>query len=87
MILVAHHDKPLELTAKGTARRNICLAKYEVEIEAIYDAMESSSYAGPLPPTIWDPTTIHSFVREVVEGIMERPVLVDDDLFSLGCDR
>lgn len=38
MILIVDPAKPLELTAKGTARRNVCLAKYEDEIETIYES-------------------------------------------------
>ncbi|KZV68636.1 acetyl-CoA synthetase-like protein [Peniophora sp. CONT] len=86
MILVAHHEKPLELTAKDTVRRNICLAKYEEEIAALYEAVEDSSHAGPVSPSTWSPESTIAFIREVAQTIMERDILVDDDLFSLGCD-
>lgn len=86
MILVASPQKPLELTAKGSARRNACLAKYEDEIEAIYEAAESS-YDGPQPPVTWTPESTLEFVRSVVEIALGKKVVENDELFSLGCDR
>ena len=38
MILVTNPAKPLELTAKGSVRRSVCLAKYDEEIEEIEEA-------------------------------------------------
>ena len=87
MILIAHPEKPLEVTAKGTVRRNICLAKYKDEIAALYKAVDDSSHVGPEAPTSWTPETAPVFVREVVEIVMGREVPVGVDLFSLGCDR
>ena len=86
MILVANPAKPLELTAKGTPRRNVCLAKYEAEIEAIYAAAESSR-DGPQPPSTWTPESTLAFVHSVVEAAMDQKVAENDELFSLGCDR
>ena len=71
MILVANPAKPLELTAKGTPRRNVCLAKYEAEIEAIYAAAESSR-DGPQPPSTWTPESTLAFVHSVVEAAMDQ---------------
>ena len=46
MILIASPDKPLEHTAKGTARRGVCLQLYAGEIDALYAAEDGESYAG-----------------------------------------
>lgn len=86
MILVTDPAKPLELTAKGSARRNVCLAKYEDEIEAIYTAADSSR-DGPLPPSTWTPESTLDFVHAVVEAAMDQKVGENEELFSLGCDR
>ncbi|KAI0325854.1 acetyl-CoA synthetase-like protein [Cubamyces sp. BRFM 1775] len=41
MILLTSPDKPLEYTAKRTARRGVCLALYAKEIEDIYASTEA----------------------------------------------
>ena len=86
MILVTNPAKPLELTAKGSVRRSVCLAKYDEEIEAIYKAAESSQ-DGPQPPTTWTPESTLEFVQAVVELALDHQVAGDDDLFSIGADR
>ncbi|VDB87373.1 unnamed protein product [Peniophora sp. CBMAI 1063] len=85
MILVTSPEKPLEWTAKGTVRRNVSLAKYEDEIEAIYKAAESS-HDGPQRPATWTPETTLAFVHAVVEMALSQKVSENDELFSLGCD-
>lgn len=87
MILIASPAKPLELTAKGSTRRNVCLTMYENEIEAIYRDVDDSSHVGPEPPASWTFDTISEFVRAVVENVMHRAVEESSELFSLGCDR
>ena len=86
MILVSNTEKPLELTAKGTPRRSVCLAKYDDEIGALYRAAESSQ-DGPRPPYSWTPESTFEFVQAVVEIAMGRKVAEDDDLFAVGADR
>ncbi|VDC04878.1 unnamed protein product [Peniophora sp. CBMAI 1063] len=86
MILVASPDKPLELTAKGNPRRNICLAAYEKEIETIYSNVEESSNVGPEPPALWTPVETLDYIRAVVKTIMGQDLGDGDELFSLGCD-
>ncbi|KAJ8474390.1 hypothetical protein ONZ51_g7252 [Trametes cubensis] len=41
MILLTSPDKPLEYTAKRTARRGVCLALYSKEIEDVYASAEA----------------------------------------------
>ena len=86
MILVTSPKKPMELTAKGTARRNVCLAHYEDEIEAIYSAADSPE-DGLQRPAIWTPESTLEFVRAIVEVALERKVEENAELFSIGCDR
>ncbi|VDB85408.1 unnamed protein product [Peniophora sp. CBMAI 1063] len=70
MILVATPAKPLELTAKGSARRNAA----------------ETSQDGPHPPSSWTPESTLEFVQAVVEMAMEQTVPEGADLFALGCD-
>jgi hypothetical protein len=88
MILVTHPDKPLELTAKATPRRGICLKAYAQEISDLYDEIERSSQTEQRPPEIWTTGSTLEFVRGVVHHVMVSiRVGDDDDLFSNGCDR
>jgi hypothetical protein len=87
MIIVTSPEKPLELTAKGSIRRNICLAKYDSEIEELYMAVEDSSQSGPQPPAEWTPESTLDFVEAVVHKVTEQHLDVNDDLFQHGCDR
>jgi hypothetical protein len=87
MILVTDPDKPLELTAKGSARRNICLAKYEIEIDELYRAIEESSLDAPEPPSEWTPETTLEYVRAIVYAALQQSLEETDDFFQHGCDR
>ena len=87
MIIVTNPEKPLELTAKGSVRRNICIAKYETEIEELYRAVEESSQIGIKPPAEWTPESMLDFVQTIVHKVMGQPVGETDDLFQNGCDR
>ena len=87
MILVASINKPLELTAKGSVRRNVCLADYAAEIDVIYKAAEDSAQAGPEPPASWTWDSTLEYVQAVVDAVMEEKVSPDEDLFAVGCDR
>jgi len=42
MILVTSPDRPFALTQKGTPQRSDALNKYEVDIQAAYEAFEVS---------------------------------------------
>ncbi|KAI0743085.1 acetyl-CoA synthetase-like protein [Daedaleopsis nitida] len=87
MIMVTKLSKPLEYTAKGTPRRQVCLKAYTDEIDALYKRVEESSQIDMPPPRNWAPDTVHRFVGAVVRKVMENPGLKDDeDLFLQGCD-
>jgi hypothetical protein len=87
MIIVTEDSKPMELTAKGTARRNYMLKRYEEEIDSLYKLVDSISDSGPSPPTEWTPDKTLRFVRAVVLHFLEHSVADQDDLFQQGCDR
>ncbi|OCH89652.1 acetyl-CoA synthetase-like protein [Obba rivulosa] len=86
MIVVTSPSKPLEFTAKGTPRRQICLNAYESEIDAAYAAVENSSQTDLAPPPEWTQDTAIAFVRAVVEKVLAMSLAADDDLFQNGCD-
>lgn len=88
MIMVTKPDKPLEYTAKGTPRRQVCIASYAEEIDALYKRVEESSQIELPPPHNWSPESVHEYMRDVVKKIMKNGDLRDeDDLFQQGCDR
>ncbi len=88
MIMVTKPEKPLEYTAKGTPRRQVCIASYSEEIDALYKKVEESSQLDIAPPRDWSPESVHEYVREVVQNVMKNPNIGDtDDLFQQGCDR
>ncbi|TFK88243.1 acetyl-CoA synthetase-like protein [Polyporus arcularius HHB13444] len=87
MIMVTKSSKPLEYTAKGTPRRQVCIAAYADEIDALYKRVEESSQTDLLPPRDWAPETVHEYVRDVVKKVMKNIALQDeDDIFQHGCD-
>ncbi|KAJ6459713.1 hypothetical protein C8R47DRAFT_1028048 [Mycena vitilis] len=86
MILVANPAKPIELTPKGTPRRQAVLNMYETEIKDIYTAVEESSQTHLSAPTEYDSASSLQFIRRVVaEAMVEMPG-DDDDIFQHGCD-
>ena len=90
MILVASQSKPFLYTSKGTTRRQVCIAEYDAEIRAAYDAVAESSQSHIEPPTIWDMEGTTDFVRDVVIHVMgDTGGKVNDDaeLFQVGLDR
>ncbi|OBZ74288.1 L-aminoadipate-semialdehyde dehydrogenase large subunit [Grifola frondosa] len=46
MIMVTNPTKPLEYTAKGTPRRQVCIQAYNEEIDALYRRVAESSQTG-----------------------------------------
>ncbi|KAI0758786.1 acetyl-CoA synthetase-like protein [Fomes fomentarius] len=87
MIMVTKPSKPLEYTAKGTPRRQICIKAYDEEIDALYKRIEESSQVDTPPPRDWAPETIRIYVTEVVRKVMKNVAVKDsDDLFQQGCD-
>ena len=86
--MVTNPSKPLEYTAKGTPRRQVCIKAYEAEIDQLYARVEESSQVDLEPPSQWSPDSIREYVRGLVRRVMDRPTLGDDDdLFQQGCDR
>ncbi|KAI0673239.1 acetyl-CoA synthetase-like protein [Trametes maxima] len=87
MIMVTAPDKPLEYTAKGTPRRQVCIAAYAPEIDALYKRVEESSQIELGPPRDWAPETTREYVKSVVRTVMENESVKDeDDIFQQGCD-
>ena len=87
MIIVANTSKPLQLTAKGTVRRQVMINEYADEIAAAYALVESSSIRDIAPPAIWGINETVAFVKEIVEKILGRAVDAEEDLFQVGADR
>ncbi|EED77357.1 predicted protein, partial [Postia placenta Mad-698-R] len=86
MILIAKPSKPFSYTHKGTVRRAPAIKDYEEEINALYDAVDSSSQSAMEPPAHWDNKSAASFIRTVVEKLVTVPLKDEDDIFQHGCD-
>ncbi|KAJ6598643.1 hypothetical protein B0H10DRAFT_2085224 [Mycena sp. CBHHK59/15] len=86
MILVADPTKPIELTAKGTPRRQAILDMYQDEIRDVYIAVEESSQTHLRAPEKYDAQGSLQFVRSVVAEVMLEMPGDDDDIFQHGCD-
>lgn len=87
MILVADPSKPIELTAKGTPRRQAVLDMYQHEIRDVYAMVEQSSQTHLTAPENYDAATSLEFIRRVVAEVMVEIPGDDDDIFQRGCDR
>ena len=88
MIMVTKPEKPLEYTAKGTPRRQVCIAAYADEIDALYERVEESSQTDLPPPRDWAPETVYEYVGDVVRKVLNNHTIGDDeDIFQNGCDR
>ena len=92
MIVVTSPNRPFLYTGKGTIRRQACIAEYEKEIKAAYDAVAESSQAHIDPPPAWDLEGTKDFVRKVVTHVMGDAsgggkVKEDTELFQVGLDR
>ncbi|KAK7050236.1 acetyl-CoA synthetase-like protein [Favolaschia claudopus] len=86
MILIADPSRPVELTAKGTLRRQTVLDLYKEEIHAVYEAVAQSSQIHLDAPQEFDSQSSLEFVRRVVAEVMLDLPGDDDDLFQQGCD-
>jgi hypothetical protein len=87
MILVASLSKPIEVTAKGTPRRQAVLEIYAQEIARIYSAVEDSFQKNLAAPIDFDIFSSLEFVRKVVGEVMPELPADDADIFQHGCDR
>lgn len=87
-IIVNDPAKPLEYTAKGTPRRQVCIAAYEPEIDALYARVEQSSQKDLPLPRDWSLAVITEYVGDLVRKVMKNSALEDtSDIFLEGCDR
>lgn len=87
MIIVASPSKPFEYTSKGTPRRHFMTARYDQEIQALYDTVRESAQIDSPIPEVWTEESVFQFVGEVVRKVMKRDVPADADFFQQGCDR
>lgn len=87
MIIVASPSKPFEYTSKGTPRRHFMTARYDQEIQALYDTVRESAQIDISVPEDWTEEFVLQFVGEVVRKVMKRDVPADADIFQQGCDR
>lgn len=87
MIIVASPSKPFEYTSKGTPRRHFMTARYDQEIQALYDTVRESAQIDISVPEDWTEESVLQFVGEVVRKVMKRDVPADADIFQQGCDR
>ncbi|KZT23998.1 putative aminoadipate reductase [Neolentinus lepideus HHB14362 ss-1] len=88
MILVSDPKKPLPRAAKGTVQRKPTIALYEKEIDALYEAVESSFKSVNVePPKSWTTTDLVPWLLQDAEQINhERKVDPEGDLFEQGFD-
>ncbi|KAI0830379.1 acetyl-CoA synthetase-like protein [Trametes gibbosa] len=87
MIMVTLPNKPLEYTAKGTPRRQVCIAAYDAEIDALYSRLEEASQSDLVPPREWSMENTREYISGVIQRVMKNPNIKDeDDIFQNGCD-
>ena len=87
LIVIASPLKPLEVTAKGSPRRQPSLDAYSDEIENAYKALEEGPQCDIKAPTTWDLTSVKIFVSKVVNNSLRFEVDENDDIFRAGADR
>ncbi|KAJ7153563.1 hypothetical protein C8R43DRAFT_885444 [Mycena crocata] len=86
MILIADPSKPIELTPKGTPRRQVMLDLYQSEIRNIYAAVEESSQTHLTAPQEYNAASSLEFIRRIVADVMTENPGDDEDIFQHGCD-
>ncbi|KAJ7667223.1 hypothetical protein B0H17DRAFT_990381 [Mycena rosella] len=86
MMLIASPSKPIELTPKGTPRRQAMIDLYENEIQEVYAAVDESSQTHLTAPEDYDPSSSLEFVRSIVAEVMVEMPGDDEDIFQHGCD-
>ncbi|KAI0672433.1 acetyl-CoA synthetase-like protein [Trametes maxima] len=86
MILVTSPSKPFQFNVKALPRRGAILTDYEQEIEELYKQVEESTQSDLKLPEVWDESSALSFVREVVQHTLNRPIPDDADIFRNGGD-
>ncbi|KAJ7686803.1 hypothetical protein B0H17DRAFT_1136670 [Mycena rosella] len=86
MTRIADLLKPIELTAKGTPRRQGVLDTYHREIQDVYVAVEESSQTHLTAPEEYNTTASLKFVRHLVAEVMLEMPGDDEDIFQRGWD-
>ncbi|KAJ6483684.1 hypothetical protein DFH09DRAFT_1211912 [Mycena vulgaris] len=86
MIIVANPSKPIEVTAKGTPRRQAVLETYADEVRGIYQTVEESFQKHLTTPMEFDASSSLDFVRRIVREVMLELPKDNDDIFQHGCD-
>ena len=91
MIMVATPDKPFTRAGKGTVVRKLTLAKYENEINALFEDNSSSRGASPLlNPESCSVEDVEDVIQTKVGKVLEGKGLVDvdkeQDLYRQGLD-
>ncbi|KAG5652630.1 putative secondary metabolism biosynthetic enzyme [Sphagnurus paluster] len=89
MILITSKDKPLPRTGKGTIMRKAALTLYEKEIDALYDAVQTSirTAENVNPPTTWSVEDVQQWmVQQAVDLTSGSSISPSVDLFEQGFD-
>ncbi|KAG5649393.1 hypothetical protein H0H81_004129, partial [Sphagnurus paluster] len=89
MILITSKDKPLPCTGKGTIMRKAALTLYEEEINALYDAVETSirTAENVNPPATWSVEDVQQWiVQQAVDLTSGSNISPSVDLFEQGFD-
>ncbi|KAG5652628.1 putative NRPS-like protein biosynthetic cluster [Sphagnurus paluster] len=89
MILITSKDKPLPRTGKGTIMRKAALTLYEKEIDALYDAVETSirTAENVNSPATWSVEDVQQWmVQQAVDLTSGSSISPSVDLFEQGFD-
>ena len=87
MIMVALPSKPFTYTAKGTTRRQVIIADYAEEIDALYATAKIQGFKHIPAPSTWSYDKTLIYIRTLVTSVLNREVADDVDIFQYGCDR
>ncbi|KAE9401310.1 putative aminoadipate reductase [Gymnopus androsaceus JB14] len=88
LILIVHPEKPLPRVGKGTLARKAALSLYELEINKLYETVESNAGGDSVePPKSWQATDVQDWLVTQISDIlsMEAPS-PSTDLFEDGLD-
>ncbi|KAF8132584.1 hypothetical protein EV363DRAFT_1583468 [Boletus edulis] len=88
MILFAALTKPFIYTHLNPTRvnRNDTLAKYNDEINALYNTVARAALIAMKPPKVWSPKNSLTYVRGIIVAVLGRKLDDDTDLFDYGID-
>ena len=74
-------------TAKGTTRRQIIIADYTEEIDALYATAKTESLSHISAPKAWTHEEILPYIRQIVTTVLHEEAPDGVDIFQYGCDR